>query len=92
MNTSSPIPQCYIDLCGEFAKLARAAGLRSMTVTLDPRYGSLSANWNDRIVMSWDSGRHEDSVHKFTLSSTVMVAATVDEPKRESTPSTSSNK
>lgn len=86
MNTSSPIPQRFVDLCGEFAKLARDAGLSHMTVTMDPGFG-LRANgeWRDRITMMWDAGRHEADVRNFTISSTVVVAATIEESKAPGT-------
>lgn len=77
MADKHAIPQRYIDLCAEVARLCRAEGLGSASFSFRP--GWLQKDWSDQIQMVWDCGRHDEAVDRFTVSSTVIVAAKIEQ-------------
>lgn len=74
-DKESNIPQHHIEFCKAVAKLAAAHGLSSMGMTFRPGYQD---DWCDQIQMNWDQGRHGDSRHRLTVSSTVNLTTTFD--------------
>jgi len=74
-KTESNIPQRHIDFCKAVAKLAAEHGLNSLGMSFRPGYAD---EWNGQIQMNWDQGRHGDSRHRLTVSSTVQLTTTFD--------------
>ncbi len=67
---ATEIPTTYVEFAEKMAALAAEYGLSRMHVSFTP---GVFDSWNQEIQMSWETGRHEDSVKQFQLSSTIRV-------------------
>lgn len=74
------IPENHQEICREFAKLAKKYDLRTLILKYGP---SIRDTWNHNIEMSWESGRHEDSVNNLTIHSTLSITTHINEKETE---------
>lgn len=74
MEQETIIPAKYVDLCEQVARLAKAAGLRSVGMTFTPGFDS---GWNHPVQLHWEDGRHGESSRRFVVTSQVTVRAEV---------------
>jgi hypothetical protein len=81
-NPMTSIPQRHINFCREVATLAAKYNLTSIALHIQPPLGD---EWKDRIVMSWQQGRHGEESRSFDVTSTVSVRAVVAQKKESIT-------
>jgi hypothetical protein len=72
MTEAIVIPEKYVELCKEVARLAKEADLNSAGLTLTPGFDS---DWRHPIRMNWQSGRHGEESARVIITSEVTVRA-----------------
>lgn len=75
MSQEFVIPDEYVDLCKQVAKLCAKANLNRASFQFTPGYDS---TWHDPIQMNWDSGRHGGDMGEVRINSTVQINTKVE--------------
>lgn len=80
-ETKITIPDEFVELGKDLAKLATKYGLNAMSVTMNPGRWS---KWDANIHFSWNEGRHDGDIGKFSLISEMRKSVRMDWPEIKS--------